>query len=86
MSIMNSFVIDIFERIANESAKLVQYRKSSQISEMEIKSAVKLILPGELCTISLSEGAKHLARYKASAQQRKDQKKLDKSMEESMEE
>ena len=48
MSIMNSFVNDIFERIANESSKLSHHTGRSTISSREIQTAVRLILPGEL--------------------------------------
>ena len=48
MSIMNSFVNDIFERIATEASRLAQYNKRSTISSREIQTAVRLILPGEL--------------------------------------
>jgi histone H2B len=48
MSILNSFVNDIFERIAAEASKLSTYNKKSTISSREIQTAVRLILPGEL--------------------------------------
>jgi histone H2B len=48
MSIMNSFVNDIFERIATEASKLAGYNKRSTISSREIQTSVRLILPGEL--------------------------------------
>ena len=37
MSIMNSFVNDIFERIATEASKLASYNKRSTISSREIQ-------------------------------------------------
>ncbi|KAL9552099.1 putative histone H2B 3 [Mucor bainieri] len=46
MSILNSFVNDIFERIASEASKLAAYNKRSTISSREIQTAVRLILPG----------------------------------------
>merc|ERR1739848_809094 len=46
MSIMNSFVNDIFERIAAESSRLAHYNKRSAISSREIQTAVRLLLPG----------------------------------------
>uniref|UniRef100_A0A914QJM3 Histone H2B n=1 Tax=Panagrolaimus davidi TaxID=227884 RepID=A0A914QJM3_9BILA len=58
MSIMNSFVNDIFERIAAEAARLAQYNKRSTISSREIQTAVRLILPGELSKHAVSEGSK----------------------------
>ncbi|XP_061913077.1 histone H2B 1/2-like isoform X2 [Entelurus aequoreus] len=46
MSIMNSFVNDIFERIASEASRLALYNKRSTISSREIQTAVRLLLPG----------------------------------------
>ena len=54
MSIMNSFVNDIFERIAGEAARLGQYNKRKTISSREIQTAVRLLLPGELAPSSPS--------------------------------
>ena len=47
-SIMNSFVNDIFERIAAEASRLARYNKRSTITSREIQTAVRLLLPGEL--------------------------------------
>ena len=63
MSIMNSFVNDIFERIANEASKLAAYNKRSTISSREIQTAVRLILPGELAKHAVSEGTKAVTKY-----------------------
>ncbi|KAK3507845.1 hypothetical protein QTP70_001406 [Hemibagrus guttatus] len=46
MGIMNSFVNDIFERIAGESSRLAHYNKRSTITSREIQTAVRLLLPG----------------------------------------
>lgn len=48
MVIMDSFVHDIFERIASESGRLARYNKRHTISSREIQTAVRLVLPGEL--------------------------------------
>ncbi|VDN53546.1 unnamed protein product [Dracunculus medinensis] len=53
MSIMNSFVNDVFERIAAEASRLAHYNKRSTISSREIQTAVRLILPGELAKHAL---------------------------------
>jgi len=66
MSIMNSFVNDIFERIAGESSKLASYNKKSTISSREIQTAVRLILPGELAKHAVSEGTKAVTKYTSS--------------------
>ena len=50
MAIMNSFINDIFERIALD--------KKHTLSAREVQSAVKLLLPGELAKHAIIEGAK----------------------------
>jgi len=66
MSIMNSFVNDIFERIAGESSKLAHYNKRSTITSREIQTAVRLLLPGELAKHAVSEGTKAVTKYTSS--------------------
>lgn len=58
MGIMNSFINDIFERIATETSRLALYSKRSTLSSREIQTAVKLLLPGELSKHAISEGTK----------------------------
>lgn len=66
MSIMNSFVNDIFERIATEASKLAHYNKKSTIGSREIQTAVRLLLPGELAKHAVSEGTKAVTKYTGS--------------------
>ena len=81
MSIMNSFVNDLFERIAGEASKLAHYNKRlilircrqcmysscrSTITSREIQTAVKLLLPGELAKHAVSEGTKAVTKYTSS--------------------
>ena len=63
MSIMNSFIYDIFEKISAESAKLVRYNKKHTLSSREVQTAVKLLLPGELAKHAVSEGTKAVTKY-----------------------
>jgi histone H2B len=56
MSIMNSFVNDIFERIAAEASRLAHYNKRSTITSREIQTAVRLLLPGELAKQRRNKG------------------------------
>ncbi|KAK9449259.1 histone-fold-containing protein [Limtongia smithiae] len=67
MSILNSFVNDIFERIATEASKLAAYNKKSTISSREIQTAVRLILPGELAKHAVAEGTKAVTKYSSSS-------------------
>lgn len=56
MNIMNSFVNDIFERLAGEAARLARYNTRKTMSSREIQTAVRLLLPGELAIHAVSEG------------------------------
>ena len=66
MSIMNSFINDIFERIAGEAGKLATYNKKATLSSREIQTAVRLILPGELAKHAVSEGTKAVTKFTSS--------------------
>jgi histone H2B len=66
MSILNSFVNDIFERVANEASRLAKYNKKSTISSREIQTAIRLLLPGELAKHAVSEGTKAVTKYTSS--------------------
>merc|ERR1712184_131731 len=66
MSIMNSFVNDLFERIAAEASRLAHYNKRSTITSREIQTSVRLLLPGELAKHAVSEGTKAVTKYTSS--------------------
>ncbi|KAF8718993.1 hypothetical protein AX14_010659 [Amanita brunnescens Koide BX004] len=61
--ILDSFVNDMFERIATEASQLAAYSNKSTLSTREIESAVRLLMPGELSRYANCEGAKAVARY-----------------------
>jgi histone H2B len=63
MSIMNSFINDIFGRIAEEAGKLSTYNKKATLSSREIQTAVRLMLPGELAKHAVSEGTKAVTKF-----------------------
>jgi histone H2B len=63
MSIMNSFINDVFEKVCAESAKLVRYNKKHTLSSREVQTAVRLLLPGELAKHAVSEGTKAVTKY-----------------------
>ena len=63
MSIMNSFINDIFEKTAAEASRLVRYNKKHTLSSREVQTAVRLLLPGELAKHAVSEGTKAVTKY-----------------------
>jgi histone H2B len=65
MLVMNSFVSDIFERIAREGARLVDMNNRNTLGSREVQTAVKLVLPGDLAKHAVSEGSKAVAKFTA---------------------
>ena len=63
MSIMNSFINDMFDKIATESSRLSLYNKKPTITSREIQTAVRLVLPGELAKHAVSEGTKAVTKF-----------------------
>merc|ERR1711874_677865 len=63
MVVMDSFVHDIFERLAGEAGRLARYNGKHTITSREIQTSVRLILPGELAKHAVSEGTKAVTKY-----------------------
>ena len=65
MMVMNSFVTDIFERIAQEGARLVDMNERNTLGSREVQTACRLVLPGDLAKHAVSEGGKAVAKFNA---------------------
>ncbi|XP_065871414.1 probable histone H2B.3 [Euphorbia lathyris] len=66
MGIMNSFINDIFEKLAQESSRLARYNKKPTITSRGIQTAVRLVLPGELAKHAVSEDTKAVTKFTSS--------------------
>ena len=63
ISILNSFITDIFDRTLVEAGKLARYSSRQTVSSREIQSAIRLVLPGELAKHAVSEGTKAVTKF-----------------------
>lgn len=63
MIVLNNYMNDMFERLADEAAKLTMYTARKTLSSREIQAAVKLVLPGELGKHAMAEGTKAVSNY-----------------------
>merc|ERR550514_927931 len=63
MNIMDSFMNDIFDRIATEASRLCRTLKKRTLSGREVETGVRLLLPGELAMHAVSEGTKAVTKY-----------------------
>jgi histone H2B len=63
VTIMDNMMEDLFEKISLEASKLAKSNKRQTISAREIQTAVRLVLPGELCKHAITEGSKAITKY-----------------------
>lgn len=63
LNIMNSFMHDVFDRLATEAGRLADYSKRRTIKSREMQTAVRLILPGDLGRHAISEGTKAVHKF-----------------------
>lgn len=66
MKIMNSFVNDLFDRIANEASSVAKHNKKPTLGPREIQTATRLLIPGDLAKHAVSEGTKAIAKFNSS--------------------
>ena len=65
MSCMNSFVMDMFERLAGEASRLSSISKRSTISTTDIQCSVDLVIGKELAKHAKGGALRHLHKYAA---------------------
>nr|QKS02549.1 histone H2B.1 [Crypthecodinium cohnii] len=63
MGIMNSFMQDIFDRLATEATTLLRSGTKRTLTSREVETAVKLMLPGQLKKHAVSEGTKAVSKF-----------------------
>ena len=66
MSILNSFVNDMFYRVAVKASALAHYSKKATLTSCEIHTAIRLLLPGQLARHAVFEGTKAVRKYTSS--------------------
>ena len=63
VNILDSFVKDTFERIAEEAGRRARNNKRRTITTEDIKTAVRLLLPGKLGKYAMSKATESLNTY-----------------------
>lgn len=66
MSIVNSFVNDMLERVAAEASRLAHYNNCSTKTYRKVHTYVRLLLPSELVKHAVSDGTKAVPKYTSS--------------------
>jgi len=63
MQILDSFAHDLFDRVSTEAVKLLRLNSKKTLTSMEIQTAARLVLPGELCRHAIQDGAMAVRKY-----------------------
>ena len=67
MSVMNSFVSDLFERLSLGASKLARYHGKQTLTSNDFQSATKLVLPRDLAEHAVAEGTRALNKFGSAA-------------------
>ena len=70
MNVLNSFMLDVFERLATEAANAVKYSNKNTLDARAIECATRLCLPGEFAKHAQHEAQKALDQYLTNKQQK----------------
>lgn len=55
VSILDSLVVDTFEKLAGEAGRLVKQNNKQTLTSREIQTAIRLVFPGELAKHAVTE-------------------------------
>lgn len=69
MAILDCLAIDLYGRLTNEAILLTKKQKKRTLSSIEVQTATRLVLPGELAKHAMGDGTKAVLNY----QQREEQ-------------
>lgn len=63
MAVMNSFMVDVFNRLACQASRMRRFAKRKTLSVRDIQSAVRLLLTGELAEIAICNGVEAVNKF-----------------------
>ena len=63
MQCANAFIMDLENRIANESVELAKFEKKSTLSARHVQTCVKTLYPGDMAGHAVSEATKAITLY-----------------------
>ncbi|XP_038621879.1 late histone H2B.L4-like [Tachyglossus aculeatus] len=66
LDVVNTFINDIFDRLAIKASRLVRNKRHLTLQVWAIQEAVDLLLPGELAKYATAHGNKAIERYNSS--------------------
>ena len=65
MTTLNSIILEVYRNLASNARELCHKTDHKSLTSLDIQTATKIVLPGELCKHAVSEGARALTKYNA---------------------
>ena len=65
MVTLNSIILEVYRNLASTARDLCSKIEHKSLSACDIQTAIKIVIPGELCKHAVSEGARALTKYNA---------------------
>ena len=65
---MNSIVLEFYRTVAKEAQALNGKTGKKIMTAQDIQSAIKIVVPGELCKHAVAQAATAITKYQASRQ------------------
>jgi len=63
MAILDCLAIDLYGRLTNEAINLTKRQKKRTLSSIEVQTATRLVLPGELAKHAMGDGTKAVLNF-----------------------
>ena len=63
MALMNSIIVELFEKLMGEARHLMIFSKKQTLSSKEIESSIKLHFPGELQKLAVNSSRDALTKF-----------------------
>ena len=66
MTTMNSIILEFYRNVAQEAQSLNGKVGRGRLPAQDIQSAIKIVVPGELCKHAVAQAATAITKYAAS--------------------
>ena len=66
MTTMNSIILEFYRNVAKEAQSLNGKVGRGRLTAQDIQSAIKIVVPGELCKHAVAQAATAITKYAAS--------------------
>ena len=70
MGVLNDLALEVYQRLCNHATELVRHRGNRNLTALDVQSAIKLSVPGELAKHATSEVSRAVTQYELANQKK----------------